>query len=314
MTLRTKVNWKVLGTSTALLFAGYHVVGQRRQAKLREHVVDNQQVFSNLKNFQWHDIPRFYRDVYTPPYPHEGASWWYIGRVLVIGAVGIVSKCLTQGMEHTRVIHMDKFLAMLHDPHRNRGIITVSNHLSVWDDPVLWGVFPLTTLFDVEKMRWVLGAADICYTNILKSTFFTCGQAIPTVRGAGIYQPAVDYAIARLHAGSWIHVFPEGKVNQTGSMIRFKWGIGRMIMESEPIVVPVWIHGMDRVRPLVGPFARFGQKVTMVFGDPIDYRPILDAWRRGDISVREARIQLTQLTKDSLAEMQEHYGARLDEL
>jgi monolysocardiolipin acyltransferase len=42
----------------------------------------------------------------------------------------------------------------------------VSNHLSVWDDPVLWGVLPMKTLLDIDRMRWVLGAADICYTTL----------------------------------------------------------------------------------------------------------------------------------------------------
>lgn len=43
---------------------------------------------------------------------------------------------------------------------------TVSNHESVLDDPFLWGAMPLSTFFKVEKMRWVLGAADICYTTV----------------------------------------------------------------------------------------------------------------------------------------------------
>ena len=35
-------------------------------------------------------------------------------------------------------------------------------------------------------------------------------QAIPIVRGDGVYQKAVDCCIAVLNDGGWIHVFPEG--------------------------------------------------------------------------------------------------------
>ena len=37
-----------------------------------------------------------------------------------------------------------------------------------------------------------------------------CIQAIPIVRGDGVYQKAVDYCIAVLNDGGWVHVFPEG--------------------------------------------------------------------------------------------------------
>lgn len=42
----------------------------------------------------------------------------------------------------------------------------VSNHRSTLDDPCLWGVLPTKTLFSIDKMRWTLGAADICYTTV----------------------------------------------------------------------------------------------------------------------------------------------------
>ena len=35
-------------------------------------------------------------------------------------------------------------------------------------------------------------------------------QAIPIIRGDGVYQKAVDYCITLLNEGAWIHLFPEG--------------------------------------------------------------------------------------------------------
>ncbi|KAG0019322.1 hypothetical protein BGZ81_009772 [Podila clonocystis] len=61
--------------------------------------------------------------------------------------------------------------------------------------------------------------------------FFQCGQVVPVVRGNGIFQPAVNESIRLLQQGKWVHVFPEGKVNQSSELIRLKWGIGRILLE-----------------------------------------------------------------------------------
>ncbi|KAI9248625.1 Phospholipid/glycerol acyltransferase, partial [Sporodiniella umbellata] len=150
---------------------------------------------------------------------------------------------------------LNSFLHLLQDTQRIRGVITVSNHKSTLDDPFLWGVLPIRTLFTPTQMRWVMGAADICYTSGLKSYFFAFGQTIPTIRGGGIYQPGVDYAIHILNQGAWVHMYPEAKVNQTDKMIRFKWGVGRLVMEAEkePIVIPIWHQGMELAKPLYDP-------------------------------------------------------------
>lgn len=69
--------------------------------------------------------------------------------------------------------------------------------------------------------------------------FFQCGQVVPIVRGNGIFQPAIDESIRLLQQGKWVHVFPEGKVNQSPELIRLKWGIGRILLElaGRPVTV-----------------------------------------------------------------------------
>ncbi|KAI8343290.1 acyltransferase-domain-containing protein [Chlamydoabsidia padenii] len=265
--LSRKKTWAAFGSLTTLTSLAYWIhlkektpnkLEQPRKATTLtgkhltlEEVVDGRQVLWNLGNFKWQDIPSSLARRYLPPYDNNNESCgWRAGSTLVIGSIGLVSKFLLTCLESTKVYHMDRFLSILQDDQRQRGLITVSNHLSVWDDPVLWGVFPMKTLLDIDKMRWVLGAADICYTTLFKATFFSMGQAIPTIRGGGIYQPAMDFAINKLNHAGWIHVFPEGKVNQTPMMLRFKWGVGRLIMDSDPcpIVIPIWHQGKKKTQ------------------------------------------------------------------
>ncbi len=102
---------------------------------------------------------------------------------------------------------------------------------------MMWSLLPTTTYFPFARPRytcannrWTLGASDVMFTNPTLSKFFGLGQVIETVRGGGIYQQGVDDAIRRVEEGGWVHLFPEGRVNQAksnpeGGMHRFKWGV-----------------------------------------------------------------------------------------
>lgn len=201
--------------------------------------------------------------------------------MLTIGAVGLTSKAILNTIcASVKVKGLHHLLAALDETNRReRGLITVSNHISVVDDPLAWGALPTgQCLLNPRNMRWTLGAQDIMFTNPIYRWFFRNGQVIETVRGGGVHQPAVDLAVEKLNAGAWIHVFPEGKVNQEscvpgGQLLRFKWGVGRMIMSATktPTIIPMHIAGLHRVMPEPRRFKfipRPGHHVTITFGDP----------------------------------------------
>ncbi|WVR05231.1 hypothetical protein IAU60_002243 [Kwoniella sp. DSM 27419] len=180
-----------------------------------------------------------------------------------------------------------------------RGIVTVCNHNSVCDDPMMWSLMPLSTYFPFStpshtcrNSRWTLGASDIMFTKPLHRKFFDNGQVIETHRGGGIFQPAIDRAVKLLQDGNWIHIFPEGKVNQElshpeGGLLRFKWGVGRIIMDSKvmPEIIPMWISGFDQImderRGWPRPVPRPGAKISITVGQPLtsQIEPLVQSWR-----------------------------------
>jgi hypothetical protein len=47
-------------------------------------------------------------------------------------------------------------------------------------------------------------ASDIMFTNPVFSKFFQLGQVIETMRGKGIFQPAIDEAVQLVQDGEWV--------------------------------------------------------------------------------------------------------------
>ncbi|KAK7516778.1 hypothetical protein IWZ03DRAFT_378998 [Phyllosticta citriasiana] len=273
---------------------------------------------------------------------------WRCGSVATMGIVGLLCRGFLSGLSNLEVNGMDNFLRLL-DERRNvegreRGLITVSNHVSVLDDPLLWGSLPLSYMFNPDNLRWSLASHDLAFPNKTLSLFFSLGQTLPCHRLAhsphgGLFQPTMTQAIrllsrapfstppkapaddsrrdisdpfssatltystnehdsfpapsawlSRRHA--WVHIFPEGKVHQKEdrTMRYFKWGVARLILESEPCpdVVPMWVEGPDQIMHESRTFPRFlprvGKTVNITFGDRVDtdkaFGDLRARWRR----------------------------------
>jgi len=127
---------------------------------------------------------------------------------------------------------------------------------------------------------------------------FTSGDLTYTTNGTDIF-PAPSAYTSRRH--SWIHIFPEGRVHQHPhkSLRYFKWGISRLVLESEPLpeIVPIFIDGNQDIMHESREFPRFlprpGKKVRIAFGESIDGERIF-----GDLRARWQN--LVRLQKEAL--------------
>lgn len=102
---------------------------------------------------------------------------------------------------------LNRFLDILDsrkdEKNRHRGLVTVSNHVSIMDDPLVFGVLPNRYLWDPNNMRWSLGSHDICFKNRIFDAFFSYGNTLPIHRIAhsrhgGLFQPTMTQAIRLL--------------------------------------------------------------------------------------------------------------------
>lgn len=275
----------------------------------------------------------------------------------VMAATGFISKSWLSIWNTTEVIGLDRFLEVLDSRRdisgRERGLITVSNHTSVIDDPLMWGALPARYFFNPDNLRWSFASHDICFTNRFLGAFFASGQTMPMHRLAysplaGPFQPTMTQAIRLLCDGpftsptppperitssmrppfpapihreiadpfsspasayryttddvdsfsapsayrnrrfSWVHFFPEGMIHQhpDRAMRYFKHGVGRLVLESEPLpqIIPIWIEGFDHCMHEGRSWPRFMPRafknLRIVFGEEIDGEQLFGDLRR----------------------------------
>lgn len=84
---------------------------------------------------------------------------------------------------------------------------------------------------------------------------------------------------------------------------RLKWGVGRLILESPvtPIVIPICHLGMDQVLPNEPPYiVKPGKRVTLRYGEPIDFSEMLAELRATNVNEVDARKAITDRIQDEL--------------
>ena len=108
------------------------------------------------------------------------------------------------------------------NPGSSRAIITVSNHTSTIDDPVLFGLLlPWDLKLRPTKIRWTLCSQEICFKNPGIAAVFGAGKVLPIRRQGGIDQPLLLEFARKIAVGDWVHVFPEVRTRTRGEMAVF---------------------------------------------------------------------------------------------
>jgi monolysocardiolipin acyltransferase len=184
---------------------------------------------------------------------------------LVIGA----SRFVMNRMNSLTIEGLERFQAL--KERGDRGLLTFSNHVSLFDDPLLLCNFPLGPY---RQVRWVAADALNFFGTPARAWLFTAGKAVPIVRGAGggVDQPGMRFLAQRLREGHWVHVFPEGGRTRhpLALMTPFKAGLGRLMAETTPVALPFYHYGMHQVLPVGAKLPRHGATVRALVGEPID--------------------------------------------
>ena len=239
--------------------------------------------------------------------------WGPLGRDFVLGTVSGFGKIWLQIFNTFNVENHETLLRCTLERHQGDGLITVSNHASTLDDPFVisallpWHVFYRESKY--QKVRWSMCAKSVCFKNKVLEDFFRNGKVMPIGRGEGFDQPIVSRMAERLVAGDWVHVFPEGKVVQHGSIERLKWGTAKLLCECEaagnvPKVLPFYHYGMAGVMGQGSWLPRVGKQVYIVVGEPLDMSDLTKRCNKKDESQEALFSQIMQRIEENLKKLE----------
>src|ERR671918_961346 len=177
-----------------------------------------------------------------------------------------------------------------HIPERGPALVAC-NHISYFD--------PLAQGYFIEKAgrRPRFLAKIELYKNPFLRRVLRGARQIPVRRGSGEHTP-VDAAIAALHAGEVVMVYPESTVtkNEDFSPMRGKTGIARLTLASGVPVIPLAVWGSAPVWQRNGKRnLKFGRPIWVKAGPPLDFSEFED--KQGDPKV------VRQVTDQVMAEL-----------
>ncbi len=180
--------------------------------------------------------------------------------------------------------------------------VCVANHRTFFD---LYAVASyLQTRAKMRQRIWFPVRAPFFYDNpagMLVNAAASAFAMYPPVfrdrRRAHLNDAVLDETIRLLRAGgSFIGLHPEGQRNKSADsldLLPARWGVGRVLAESQAWVIPTWIDGLasgaeEQLRRRV----RGASGLTMVFGEP---------YKAQVLGAGASRAEYTEVSAEALA-------------
>lgn len=141
---------------------------------------------------------------------------------------------------------------------RRGGILLASNHISGYETVFLpWAVLKSQPL----QMVWAPAKEEL-FANRLLGALFASWGAFPVRRGRDL---RAGKALQELLQTEKVMLFPEGTRHKDGVLGKGNRGVGKLIYDARPVVIPTALSGLNRWK-----FPGFGQPAGVRFGPPLD--------------------------------------------
>ncbi|XBW34535.1 hypothetical protein QEN19_000085 [Hanseniaspora menglaensis] len=193
-------------------------------------------------------------DDFLAQYPRDTTSWNVMSKATMYFSV-FVTKAFLNICYNPKIEGLENLdQALSKGKEENRGVMTVMNHMSVVDDPFVWGTLPFSFYMKHgNSFRWCLGASNVCFSSPGIAKFFSLGQTLSTERfGRGPFQGSLDAAIRLLSPDDTIDLDLVSSENFTENIKKTQKKILKVLQPGEtasgfykaPLIrdKPSWVH------------------------------------------------------------------------
>jgi len=172
------------------------------------------------------------------------------------------------------------------------GILIASNHISAYDTIFLpWAVLKRHPF----QMVWAPAKEEL-FVKPFQRWLYSSWGAFPVRRRRDV---RAGKAINDLLVDQKVMLFPEGTRNRDGVLGKGNRGVGKIIYDTRPTVIPTALIGLNRWK-----FPGFGREGKVIFGAPIDFT---DLYARDDC--KETHILIVERVMDGIADILKREGA-----
>jgi 1-acyl-sn-glycerol-3-phosphate acyltransferase len=152
---------------------------------------------------------------------------------------------------------------------RTGPVILAANHLSVLDSFLIPLLTPRRVSFLAKQEYFAGGSPKKWAVRTLMTGLDVIGVPRGGFRAA---QEALEAAKGVLDRGGAFGIHPEGSRSRDGRLYRGHTGVAWLALATGAPVVPVAVHGTERIQPVGARVPRPG-KVTVRFGEPMRFTP-----------------------------------------
>lgn len=146
---------------------------------------------------------------------------------------------------------------------RQGGVLIASNHISAHDTIFLpWAVIRTNPM----QMLWAPAKEEL-FVKPFPRWLYSSWGAFPVRRGRDV---RAGKLINELLQGQKVMLYPEGTRHKDGVLGKGNRGVGKIIYDTRPAVIPTALIGLNRWK-----FPGFGQEALIAFGAPIDFSDLL---------------------------------------
>lgn len=141
-------------------------------------------------------------------------------------------------------------------PHSG-GVLLASNHISAYETIFLpWAVLRSHPM----QMLWAPAKEELFQKSFQRLIYSSWG-AFPVRRGRDVKAGRV---LNDLLQDQKVMLFPEGTRHKDGRLGQGNRGVGKLIYDTRPVVIPTALVGLNRWK-----FPEIGAKAAIVFGPPV---------------------------------------------